>query len=544
MSTRLRFLPDPTALEDSFVAGILRRETVGGAIALIAAACAVVWANSPIAEAYTDLRHLTLGPLDVEHWAAEGALSLFFFVVGLELKREFVVGSLSRLRDAVVPIVAAACGVAVPALIYLAVNATVGGDLRGWAIPSATDIAFALAVLAVVGSALPPQLRAFLLTLAVVDDLIVIVIIAMFFTSRLNPLDLTAAAATLGVYALAQRLRVTSWLVFVPLAAAAWWFTHESGIHATIAGVALGLLTRVRHDENERDSPAERLEHRLVPLSAGVAVPFFALMSAGVAIGGAGPLLDDPIVIGVVLGLVVGKPLGVFGGSWLLTRLTRAEIDDDVAWPDVFGVSVLAGIGFTVSLLVSDLSFPGAERDAAKTAVLAGSMLSAVAGAAVLVRRSRRHRRPAMLCRVGTGISRRQQRKHMEPVKADDPTIGKLVSDASRDISTLISTEIRLLKSELKLNVKLGGLGAALLAAAVFLLLISVILLSMTAAYFINWNGDGLALHWAFLIVSGFYLLLAGLLAFVGVRKVKQVKGPERAIQQAQETRIALTKRH
>jgi NhaA family Na+:H+ antiporter len=389
MSARLRFLPDPTALEDSFVAGILRRETVGGAIALTAAAIAVVWANSPIAQAYTDLRHLTFGPLDIEHWAAEGALSLFFFVAGLELKREFVKGSLSRLRDAVVPVVAAACGVAVPALIYVAVNLN-GGDLDGWAIPSATDIAFALAVLAVVGSALPPQLRAFLLTLAVVDDLIVIVIIATVFTSRLQPVDLAAAAGAVAAYAVAQRLRVTSWLFYVPLAAGAWWFTHESGIHATIAGVALGLLTRVRTHEDEQESPAERLEHRLVPLSAGLAVPFFALMSAGVAVGGGGRLVSDPVVIGVVAGLVIGKPLGVFGGAWLLTRLTRAEIDEDVAWPDVFGVSVLAGIGFTVSLLVSDLSFQGPESDAAKTAVLAGSFLSAVAGAAVLTRRSRR----------------------------------------------------------------------------------------------------------------------------------------------------------
>lgn len=389
MLARLRFLPDPTQREGTFVADVLRRETVGGTIALLAAVVAVIWANSPGADSYTDLQHSMLGPLDVEHWAADGALSLFFFVAGLELKREFAVGSLSRLSDAVVPIVAAACGVAVPALIYVAVNAN-GGHLGGWAIPSATDIAFALAVLAVVGSTLPPQLRAFLLTLAVVDDLIVIVIIATFFTAQLHPVALGAAAVALAAYAVAQRLRVRGWLVYVPLAAAAWWFTHESGIHATIAGVALGLLTRVRPDADETESPAERLEHHLVPVSAGVAVPFFALMSAGVAISGGSTLVIDPVVIGVVLGLVIGKPLGVFGGSWLLTRLTRAEIDVDVSWPDVFGVSILAGIGFTVSLLVSDLSFSGLERDAAKTAVLAGSLLSAVLGGSVLALKSRR----------------------------------------------------------------------------------------------------------------------------------------------------------
>jgi NhaA family Na+:H+ antiporter len=389
MFARLRFLPDPTQREGSFVADFLRRETVGGAIALVAAAVAVIWANSPLSASYDDLRQASLGPLDVEHWAADGALALFFFVAGLELKREFVVGSLSRLSDAVVPIVAAACGVAVPAALYLAVNAN-GGEPGGWAIPSATDIAFALAVLSVVGSALPPQLRAFLLTLAVVDDLIVIVIIATFFTDELHLVSLALAGAALVAYAAAQRLRVTSWLVYVPLAGAAWWFMHESGIHATIAGVALGLLTRVRHDDDEDESPAERLEHRLVPLSSGVAVPLFALMSAGVVIGGGSTLVSDPVVIGVVVGLVLGKPLGVFGGAWLLTRLTRAEIDDDVTWPDVLGVSVLAGVGFTVSLLVSDLSFSGAEREAAKTAVLAGSLCAALIGAALLGRRSRR----------------------------------------------------------------------------------------------------------------------------------------------------------
>lgn len=393
MLSRLRFLPDPTTSESTFVGDYLRRETVGGAIALLAAAVAVVWANSAWSGAYLDLRHLELGPLDLEHWAADGALTLFFFVAGLELKREFVVGSLSRLADAVVPVVAAACGVVVPALLYLAVNLTAdGGRPRGWAIPSATDIAFALAVLAVVGSALPSQLRAFLLTLAVVDDLIVIAIIAAFFSTSLAWGWLALAVLCCLAWALLQKLRVPGWLPYVPLFVAAWWFTHESGIHATIAGVALGLLTRVRPDEDESRSPAERLAHHLVPLSAGLAVPFFALMSAGVAVEGGADLASDPVVIGIVLGLFVGKPLGIFGGSWLLCRLTRAEIDEDVRWRDVLGVAILAGVGFTVSLLVSDLSFTGAEREAAKTAVLVGSLLAAMVAGLVLFRRNREHR--------------------------------------------------------------------------------------------------------------------------------------------------------
>jgi Na+:H+ antiporter, NhaA family len=386
--------PDPGLAETTYLGDVFRRETVGGAVALVAATVAVVWANSPWGASYADLRHLTVGPLDLEHWAADGALTLFFFVAGLELKREFVVGSLRRPADAAVPVVAAVCGVAVPALLYLAVNtAHADGEPGGWAIPAATDIAFALAVLAVVGSNLPTSLRAFLLTLAVVDDLVVIVIIALFFTSTLDIVPLLGALVVFAVWAVLQRQRVSSPWVYLPLAVAAWWLVHESGIHATIAGVVLGLLVRVRADEGEERSPAERLEHLLSPLSASVAVPFFALLSAGVAFGGDG-LLGDPVVVGVVLGLVVGKPVGVLGGTWLVTRLTRAELAPGLGWRDLVGVAILAGIGFTVSLLVSDLSFTGETRDVAKAAVLAGSLFSAVLGALVLGHRDRFHVTP------------------------------------------------------------------------------------------------------------------------------------------------------
>jgi len=388
---RLRFLPDPTQRESRFLADFLRQETVGGTIAVLAALVAVVWANSSVHDSYESLRSWEIGPLDLEHWAADGALTLFFFVAGLELKRELVIGSLSRISDAIVPVVAAACGVIVPAALYALVNMADGGHPGGWAIPSATDIAFALAVLAVVGSALPPQLRAFLLTLAVVDDLIVIAIIAFFFTDSIQVDSLLVAAAAIGAWAVLQRLRVEGWWIYLPVAAVAWWFMHESGIHATIAGVLLGLLTRVRPDDGEQASPAEHLEHLLAPLSAGVAVPFFALMSAGVVVGD-GDLVRDPVVLGVLAGLLIGKPLGVYGGAWLLCRLTRAEIDDDISWSDVFGVSLLAGVGFTVSLLVSDLSLTGVEREAAKTAVLLASVVAALVGTGVLALRNRRHR--------------------------------------------------------------------------------------------------------------------------------------------------------
>jgi NhaA family Na+:H+ antiporter len=358
-------------------------------VVLAAALAAVVWANSPATDAYHALQHLKVGPLDLEHWGADGALTLFFFLAGLELKREMVLGTLRRPREAMVPIVAAVAGVLTPALVYLLVNLR-GGQTDGWAIPAATDIAFALAVLAVVGSALPTQLRTFLLTLAVVDDLVVILVIAVFYTSDLDLGSLLAALALLGGYAALQRLRIRSALLYLALAAAIWWFTLQSGVHATVAGVAMGLLTRVRPDPGEADSPAERLEHRLTPLSAGVAVPFFALMSAGVVLR-PGSLLGDPVVLGVVLGLMVGKPLGVMAGAWTVTRLTRAELNDALAWRDVFGVAVLAGVGFTVALLVSDLSFSGDQADAAKTAVLLASLGAGLLAALVLGRRSRAH---------------------------------------------------------------------------------------------------------------------------------------------------------
>jgi NhaA family Na+:H+ antiporter len=376
-----RLFVEPVADEATFLGDLFRKETVGGALALVAAVVGVVWANSAWADAYQDLRHLDVGPLDLEHWAADGALTLFFFVAGLELKRELVVGSLRRPADAAVPVAAALCGVAVPALVYLAINAGDAGRPDGWAIPAATDIAFALAVLAVVGSNLPTALRAFLLTLAVVDDLVVIVIIAVFFTDSLDLVWVAVGVAALVAWVLLQRSGVRLWAAYVPVALLAWWAVHESGVHATIAGVALGLLTQVDR--------AEHLEHVLSPYSSAVAVPFFALVSAGVVLSGGGDLVRDPVVLGVVAGLVLGKPVGVFLGGWLVARFTRAELDPSIGWRDVVGVAVVAGIGFTVSLLVSDLSFAGAERDAAKTAVLAGSVISGLLGALVLGHRDR-----------------------------------------------------------------------------------------------------------------------------------------------------------
>jgi NhaA family Na+:H+ antiporter len=384
-----RILSLPAPGETAFLTRVLRSETTGGLLALTAAVVAVLWANSPWDASYQSFIGFDVGPLDLEHWGADGALTLFFFVAGLELKREFVVGSLRRPAEALVPVVAALCGVAVPALVYTLVNVLApDGRTEGWAIPAATDIAFALAVLSVAGSNLPLSLRAFLLTLAVVDDLVVIVIIAVVFTDTVHWLDLALALVGAACWWWLQRRRVSNGWLYLVIAVATWWFMHESGVHATIAGVVLGLLTRVRRDPGEDESPAERWEHGLTPISAGLAVPFFALVSAGVSISAGSSLLSDPVVLGVFAGLVIGKPIGVLGGTFLVTRFTHAELSEDLTWGQVVGVAALAGIGFTVSLLVSDLTFDGPEQDAAKAAVLVASAVSAVIGAFLLRRRS------------------------------------------------------------------------------------------------------------------------------------------------------------
>ena len=384
--------------EETFIGKALRQETVGGVALLAATAVALVWANSPWGDAYESLREAHLGPLTVGEWAADGLLAIFFYIAGLELKRELVVGSLRRISDALVPVAAAVGGMVIPALLYLAVviGAGAGGaSLDGWAVPVATDIAFALAVLALVGRQLPSSLRAFLLTLAIVDDLGAILVIAVFYTDTLHLEALAVAFAGAGLFAVLQQRRFRTRWLYIPLALAVWWFTHESGVHATIAGVALGLLTRVRPDHGEEHSPAERLEHRIRPLSAGFAVPVFALFAAGVQISGAGALVTDPVTIGIVVGLVLGKPIGIVGAAFAMARFTKAELATDLGWGDVGAVGMLAGMGFTVSLLIAQLAFPEQQSDDATTAVLIASFLAAVLAAAWLLARGRVHSRVA-----------------------------------------------------------------------------------------------------------------------------------------------------
>jgi NhaA family Na+:H+ antiporter len=389
--------------ERTFVADALRTDTVGGVLLLLAAVAALVWANTPgLHSSYESVGHYHLGPaslglnLSVQHWAADGLLAIFFFVAGIELKRELVAGDLRDPRAAALPVVAALCGMAAPALVSTLTNAAGGGSFAGWAVPTATDIAFALAVLAVIGTSLPSALRAFLLTLAVVDDLFAILIIAIFFTDGLDFAALGGAVAGLAVFWVLLRKGVRGWYVYVPLALVIWGLMYNSGIHATIAGVAIGLMLRCHRRESEERSPGEHIEHLVRPLSAGLAVPLFALFSVGVAVSG-GALADvftRPETLGVVLGLVVGKAVGIFGGTWLTVRFTRASLSEGLAWADVLALASLAGIGFTVSLLIGELAFDGdpALGNEVKAAVLTGSLIAAACATVLLKIRNAKYR--------------------------------------------------------------------------------------------------------------------------------------------------------
>jgi NhaA family Na+:H+ antiporter len=391
-----------TLREARRIVDILRTETTGGLLLLGAAVLALAWANSPWSAAYGRLAGVRIGPafahldLTLATWAADGLLAVFFFVAGLELKREFVAGDLRDPRRAALPVAAAFGGVIVPALLYTVINAlSATGVPRGWAVPTATDIAFALAVLGLVGAHLPSSLRTFLLTLAVVDDLIAITIIAIFYTSSLHLLPLLLAVLPLAGFAVLVQRRVRAWWALLPLAGATWVLVHASGVHATVAGVLLAFCVPViRRRAGPGPGLAEHFEHRWRPLSAGVAVPVFAFFAAGVPIGGP-TALRDPVTVGIVVGLVLGKTIGILAATWAVQRFTRAELADELSWWDVWALAVLGGVGFTVSMLIGELAFgAGSVRDQhAKIGTLAGSVLAALFAVVLLRWRARHHRR-------------------------------------------------------------------------------------------------------------------------------------------------------
>lgn len=394
-----RFLTLSNTGEAARVTNILRGEVLGGVLVMIAALLGFIAANTPLADWYFGLRETHTGPallglnLSIGHWASDGLLAIFFFMVGLELKREFVEGALSRIQTAIVPIAAAVGGVAVPALIYLAFN--LGQETEhGWAIPTATDIAFAVAVLGLIAPRIPPALRMFILTLAVVDDLIAIAIIAIFYSDTFFITPLLLSLIPIGLYWLLThratrwlaRSRFAAWVFLLPLGVATWVFFHESGIHATIAGVVLAFMVPV--SGRCGTSLAEAFEHRFRPLSSLFAVPVFAFFAAGVPLVGADGFPFDPVVLGVIVGLVAGKPVGISFVTWAVTRFTRAELDPAVRWRELIGVSALAGVGFTVSLLVTELSFEHpVDANLARLGVITGSLIAVGVASLFLARR-------------------------------------------------------------------------------------------------------------------------------------------------------------
>ncbi|HJQ89633.1 MAG TPA: Na+/H+ antiporter NhaA [Propionibacteriaceae bacterium] len=412
---------DPTARQSPHVmwAGVhhtLRSDVTAGVLLLAATVTALALANSPAAGLYARVRDYPIGPealhlhLTVGAWAADGLLAIFFFVVGLELKEEFVVGKLRDPRAAALPIAAAVAGVAIPALVFVAVNRNGGGEvLQGWAIPTATDIAFAVAIIAVIGRSLPSAVRTFLLTLAIVDDLLAITIIATVYTDDLAFWPLLAAFVPLAVFALLVQRGTRAWFVLLPLAVLTWALIHASGIHATVAGVLLAFAVPVKATARARvlvgtdedghrvyDGLAAHFADRWEVISGAIAVPIFAFFATGVAVGGLAGLsesLSNTITLGIIAGLVVGKFVGVAGIVALLTRSRRFRLDPTIAWPDLIGISFVAGIGFTVALLVGDLSYGEAStaHTHVKVGVLVGSLLAACLGGAILGIRNRHY---------------------------------------------------------------------------------------------------------------------------------------------------------
>ena len=376
---------------------VLSRESTGGLLLIAAAVLALVWANSPAGDAYASLAGLVVGPsalnldLSLSAWAADGALAVFFFLVGLELKHELRAGSLTDPREAGVPVLAAIGGMVLPALVFVAVVLVAGERtlLSGWAIPTATDIAFALAVLALFGRGLPSALRLFLLTLAVVDDLLAVSIIAIVYTDGLRLSWLALALGAVAVFAVAVRARTPRVWVLLPVGLVAWVLMHESGVHATIVGVLLGLVVPAVAVHGEHESRVHRIEHVVRPVSAAVALPVFAFFSAGVRVvgdGGGWGLLTEPLTLAIGAGLVVGKLVGITAGAALATRLPGLRLPDGLSLVDLVPVALLAAIGFTVSLLISELSYADpAVGETAKAAVLLGSVAS-VALAVVAMR--------------------------------------------------------------------------------------------------------------------------------------------------------------
>jgi NhaA family Na+:H+ antiporter len=374
----------------SALRNLLTHEASGGLILIASAAIALIAANSPASEFYgATLARYVFG-LSVLHWINDALMALFFVLVGLEIKRELLDGHLASWQHRILPGIAAAGGMIAPALVYLALNVSSQPTLRGWAIPAATDIAFSLGVLALLGSRVPVTIKVFLTALAIIDDLGAIVIIALFYGHDLSPLMLGLAAVTMAALIALNRFGVTRLAVYIPFGLLLWFFVLQSGIHATIAGVLFAVTVPLQRSPGHPDaagSALHRLENALHPYVAFVILPVFGFANAGVTLGGLGIAdLMQPVTLGCALGLFLGKQIGVFGSVWLAVKLGLARRPAGTSWPQLYGMALLCGIGFTMSLFIGLLAFgdAGAMQDQTRIGVLFGSLISAIAGWAVL----------------------------------------------------------------------------------------------------------------------------------------------------------------
>jgi NhaA family Na+:H+ antiporter len=373
--------------------GFFQSDSAGGVVLIVAAIAAIIVANSPLQSVYADTLHSVILGLSVSHWINDGLMALFFLMVGLEIKRELLIGSLATWRDRALPGFGAVGGMLVPALFYVAINWGNPGTMAGWAIPAATDIAFALGVLSLLGPRVPVSLKIFLAALAILDDLGAVIIISLFYTSDLSIPMLLASFAVLGVLVAMNKMGQKRLLFYAIGGCALWFLVYQSGVHATLAGVALALCIPLRDPKTDvEQSPLVVLEHGLKPWIAFAIVPIFGFANAGVSLTGFSlSTLLSPIPLGIALGLFFGKQIGIVALSVLAIKTGVAQLPDRSNWLQLYGVALLCGIGFTMSLFIGSLAFPGAPElvDQVKVGVLVGSILSGLAGAAVLLLASR-----------------------------------------------------------------------------------------------------------------------------------------------------------
>ncbi len=382
----------PTSILRQFLEG----EASGGIVLMGAAALALIVANSPLGPGYESALHAKLGPLSVEHWINDALMAVFFLLVGLEIKREMIDGQLATWSRRALPGIAAAGGMIVPALIYFALNMNNPETIRGWAIPTATDIAFALGVMQLLGKRVPASLKVFLAALAIIDDLGAVVIIALFYTSGISLIDLGGAALVLAALFALNRRGVLQLWPYLLLGVVLWIFVYRSGVHATLAGVALALAIPLRsrdgHVDDLHGSPLHRLEHRLSKLVPFIVLPIFGFANAGVSLWHVGvDAITDPLTLGVAGGLVIGKLIGVFGSTAIVVRLGLADLPAQASWTQLFGTALLCGIGFTMSLFIGLLAFAGQPtlQEEVKLGILCGSAIAGVLGTLVLLWGSR-----------------------------------------------------------------------------------------------------------------------------------------------------------